>query len=99
MVAFTLAAGVSRKDPRAARAEQITRNHPQHIAEIDGWVCGWDRSGRPDAADFVVISRFDSAERYEAFRVHEDHARGKEAWAPIASWSVVDIVDDEVRAR
>lgn len=98
VVTFAPAPRVTWRDPRATRAASTTRDNPRHIAEIDGRVCGWGRSGRPDAGDFVMVSRFGSTERYEACWVHEDHTRGKQASTPIASWPAVDILDDEVRA-
>ncbi|GAA4692113.1 hypothetical protein GCM10025781_06610 [Kocuria gwangalliensis] len=92
VVAFTLKPGVSREDPRAQAAAEITAGHPEAIVEIATWACGWDTSRRPDSADFLVVSTFDTAADYETFQTHPDHQRGKDAWKQIATWAVADIV-------
>lgn len=92
VVAFTLKPGISREDPRAQKAAAITGGHPAAIPEIATWACGWDTSRRPDSADFLVVSTFDTAGDYDIFQVHPDHQRGKDAWKRIATWTVADIL-------
>ena len=92
VVAFTLNPDVSRDDPRAQVAAAITAGHPATIPEIATWACGWDTSRRPDSADFLVVSTFDTAGDYDVFQVHPDHQRGKNAWKQIATWTVADIL-------
>ncbi|CAM3595690.1 Dabb family protein [Dermacoccus barathri] len=92
VVAFTLNPDVSRDDPRAQVAAAITGGHPATIPEIATWVCGWDTGRRPDSADFLVVSTFDTPGDYDIFQVHPDHQRGKNAWKQIATWAVADIL-------
>lgn len=91
VVVFSLNPGVLRKDPKAQAAAAITASHPAAIPEIATWVCGWDTSCRPDSADFLVVSTFDTAGDYEVFQTHPDHQRGKQAWKQIATWTIADI--------
>ena len=92
VVAFTLKPGVSREDPRAQAAATITSGHPAAIPEIATWYCGWDITHRPDSADFLLVSTFDTAADCETFQSHPEHQRGKEAWRQIATWMVADIL-------
>lgn len=94
VVAFTLNPGGSSKDSRAQAAAMITSGHPTVIPEIATWACGWDTSRRPDSADFLVVSTFNSVADYKTFQAHPDHQRGKEAWRQIATWIVADLLLD-----
>ncbi|MFT3860923.1 Dabb family protein [Micropruina sp.] len=93
VVVFSLKPGIGRDDPRARAAAAITAGHPHAIPQIQSWVCGWDASGRSDAADFLVVSGFDSLGDYGAFQAHPDHERGKVAWRQVATWTVIDVND------
>lgn len=75
----------------AIEAEQATRNHPNHIKEIKGWVCGRNISRRDIAADFVVLGIFENQDELEKYIVHPNHIEGVEKWRAIANWNIVDI--------
>jgi len=99
VVVFTLHSGVTRQDERAKHAAAISAGHPLHIEQIQTWSCGWDCSGREDAADFVVVGTFATPEDFAVFQSHPDHQRGKDAWAKIATWMVAEITGDDGASR
>jgi len=75
----------------AIDAERTTHNHPNHIAEIKGWLCGRNTTKRDLAADFVVCGLFESRAKLNAYIIHPDHQKGVRKWKSIADWKVVDI--------
>ena len=91
IVAFKLLPGVSREDASVARAQEITRDHPAHIREIDGWAVGMNVTDRPVAYDFAVIAEFADRAALDAYMHHPDHQRGVAAWRAISTWIVVDL--------
>ncbi|MBP2836894.1 Dabb family protein [Dickeya zeae] len=91
IVLFTFKKPYNWSSPVALEAEEITRNHPLHISEIRGWVCGRNVADRAVAADFVVLGMFDSQQDVAAYLVHDNHQVGVEKWKAIAEWNVVDI--------
>lgn len=92
VVAFTLEEGFDRADPEVRAAMSVSAAHPNHIPAIRTWWCGEDTSGRPGAFDYVVVSTFDDEARLAEFQAHPHHAVGKELWARVATWRVIDVL-------
>ncbi|KUI98312.1 Stress responsive alpha-beta barrel domain protein [Vibrio sp. MEBiC08052] len=91
VVLFTFKKNWSWSSTNAIEAEQATRNHPRHIEEIKGWICGRNISRREIAADFIAIGIFNNTDDLEKYIVHPNHREGVEKWKAIAEWNIVDI--------
>lgn len=91
VVCFRFRPGVSWTDPRALAAEQVTRDHPRHIAEILTWTVGRNTTPRSAAYDFALVAEFADRASLDRFMGHPDHQRGVAAWAEISTWVVVDL--------
>jgi hypothetical protein len=72
-------------------AEKRTRNHPSHINQIKGWICGRNITNRSIASDFVVVGLFTNRKDLDEYLVHHDHREGVTKWKEVATWNVVDI--------
>lgn len=94
IVCFRFQPGVSWSDPRAARAEQITRQHPRHIPEILAWSVGRNSIPRSVAYDFALVGEFADRAALGRYMEHPDHQRGVAAWSELSTWVVVDLGDD-----
>ncbi|CAM3669328.1 Stress responsive A/B Barrel Domain protein [Vibrio aerogenes CECT 7868] len=73
------------------KAEQVTRNHPTQIDEIQGWFCGRNMTLRDVAADFAVLGLFNNTDELQSYLLHPDHQQGVRLWQALADWQVVDI--------
>ncbi|MFG1643792.1 Dabb family protein [Amycolatopsis sp. NPDC049252] len=91
IVCFRFKPGVTWDDPRAAEAEKITREHPDHITEIRSWSVGRNTTVRTIAYDFALVGRFHDREALERYMVHPDHRRGVRAWSELSTWVAVDL--------
>lgn len=78
-------------DDEVIDAEASTRQHPLHIEEIKGWVCGRNVSQRKRAVDFTAVGLFESQETLSVFLNHPNHLQGVVKWQKIATWQVVDV--------
>jgi hypothetical protein len=95
IVCFRFLPGITWADPRAEAAERISREHPQHIAEILSWTVGRNTTSREVAHDFAVIGHFEDRAALERYQTHPDHQRGVRAWTELSTWVVVDLDDAE----
>jgi|GEM_PF-478694 len=72
-------------------AEKETRDHPCHIHQIKGWICGRNITKRNVASDFVVMGIFNNQNDLTEYLVHSNHQQGVNKWTKLATWNVVDI--------
>ena len=95
IVCFRFRPGVTWDDPRAERAAQISRAHPEQIPEIRSWSAGRNSTSRKVAYDFAVVGTFDDRAALGRYMDHPDHRRGVEAWTELSTWVVVDLDQNE----
>lgn len=91
IVIFKLNSPFQWGDDEVVEAETSTRQHPNHIKEIQGWFCARNISPREQAMDFVAIGLFKDQEELRVYLEHPDHQQGVRKWKKIANWKVVDI--------
>lgn len=75
---------------KAVVAEKKSLSHSKNIEEIKVWICKRNLSERSVAADFCIISGFESRYHFEKYLVHPDHQEGVALWKEISIWQVCD---------
>lgn len=99
IVLFKLHPDIDASDPRVRQAADISRSHPYHIEEILEWWAGPGESNRDVSCDFMVMALFESYAALLHYLEHPHHREGVELWRSIASWSVIDVNEEESRIR
>ncbi|MGJ7908017.1 Dabb family protein [Actinopolyspora sp. H202] len=97
IVLFTLNANLTREDPRVLAAAEFSESHREHIPEILTWWTGFDTSCRQISADFAVIGTFRDMSAVDRYLDHPHHREGVATWSALASWTVIDLDDDNSR--
>ncbi|MFT2112065.1 Dabb family protein [Marinomonas sp. 2405UD68-3] len=96
IVLFNFREGFNWSSQEAIDAEQSTKDHPNHIEQIKGWLCSRNVSTRTIAADFMVLGIFKNMGDIQNYLKHPNHQEGVDKWKTVADWQIIDIdMNDE----